>query len=386
MEHTDADLIDGQSAHSPPGTTLKVLYWLLTLSLVYTVYFAKTLLVPIVVALMLTLLLGPLVEFFRRFYIPRAVSAIILLCMIGGPFALLTVNLIEPAQKWAQRIPEFTTQLNEQMDALQSALQAEDPAREVQEIEESSGGIFSRIFGSSDDDDESGEEQETRNPLSDSLTQGSIQLVIYVLSATPVFLAQLITCVTLTIFLLVFGSQLFNAAITHLPQVRNKAGARHLVNTVQVELSRYILTVSVINALLGLITATVLWLLGVEDALLWGVLVGLLNFAPYIGTIIGIVVLMVAGLVQYSFEWFALMPALVYFIINGIEAQFVTPTVLGRHMHLNPLILMTWLIICAWLWGVIGVLLAVPLLVCIKLALSELEVAPHWVRVLETHG
>jgi predicted PurR-regulated permease PerM len=72
--------------------------------------------------------------------------------------------------------------------------------------------------------------------------------------------------------------------------------------------------------------------------------------------------LALAGLAQYGFVVFAMVPALVYFAINGIEAQFVTPTILGKHMRLNPLVLMIWLIIWAWLWGVVGVLLAVPLL------------------------
>src|SRR5690606_31492097 len=95
-------------------------------------------------------------------------------------------------------------------------------------------------------------------------------------------------------------------------QVENKKNAMRVVSTVQVQLSRYILTVSAINLALGLAVGSALWLLGVEDALLWGVMVGLLNYAPYIGTLIGVGILVLAGLVQFGLTLLALMPPLVY--------------------------------------------------------------------------
>ena len=82
----------------------------------------------------------------------------------------------------------------------------------------------------------------------------------------------------------------------------------------------------------------------------------------------------------------ALLPVVIFFAINLLEAQFVTPMVLGRHMRLNPLILMLWLIGWGWVWGVVGVLIAVPLLVCLKLTAARLKVLPHWVKLIETPG
>lgn len=377
--------VSDSAGQSVPGNMIaRALLGLLGLAFLYTLYLAKTLLVPIVVALMLTLLLGPAVNLFRRYHIPRAISAIFLLCAMAVPFTLLGMELSGPAQKWAQRLPELSAHFTQQIGALTSSFNGttstadeEDPSRE----------FFSRLFGRDEESEEEEQgETEQSNAISERITQGGIELVIYMLAAAPVFLAQLITCLTLTIFLLVFGSRLFDSAITYLPQVTNKDAANDLVDTIEVELSRYILTVSAINAMLGLTTAAVFWMIGVEDALLWGVLIGLLNFAPYVGMFIGLCVLTLAGLAQYGFEWFAMVPALVYFVINGIEAQFVTPTVLGKHMRLNPLVLMFWLIVWAWLWGVVGVLLAVPLLVCIKLAASQMSIPQHWIRIIETRA
>ncbi|QIB66644.1 AI-2E family transporter [Kineobactrum salinum] len=107
--------------------------------------------------------------------------------------------------------------------------------------------------------------------------------MLSMLSAAPVMLAQLLTTVVLILFLLVFGPRLFVAFVNIFPTIHDKRRSILLLRKTQIELSRYILTVSAINSLLGLTTAAALWLLGVQDALLWGVLVGMLNFAPYVG-------------------------------------------------------------------------------------------------------
>ena len=364
----------------PVMLVTRILQGLLALALLYTLYFAKTLLVPIVVALLLTLLLIPAVNFFRRYHVPRAMSAILLLCAIAVPFTLLGMELAGPVQKWAQRLPELSATFTQQIDTMTSAWGVSPE----EEQDDPSRAFFSRLFGGNDEAAQ--ELAGDNNAVTERITQGGVELMIYMLAATPIFLAQLVTCLTLTIFLLVFGARLFDSAILYMPQVTDKDGAHDLIDTIEYELSRYILTVSIINAVLGLSTAAALWLIGVEDALLWGVLVGLLNFAPYVGMFIGLSLLSLAGLAQYGFVAFAMVPALVYFAINAIEAQFVTPTVLGKHMRLNPLVLMIWLIIWAWLWGVVGVLLAVPLLVCIKLAASQLGVPGHWIRIIETRA
>jgi predicted PurR-regulated permease PerM len=155
--------------------------------------------------------------------------------------------------------------------------------------------------------------------------------------------------------------------------------------TIQNEISRYIITVTIINSGLAMATAVALKCLGMEDALLWGVLVGLLNFAPYIGSLIGFIILGLAGLAQYGMVVPALFPCIAYLAINLLESQFVTPAVLSHQMRLNPLVLMIWLLIWGWLWGMVGVLLAVPLLVCIKLIASHLGILSFWLRIIEAH-
>jgi predicted PurR-regulated permease PerM len=222
--------------------------------------------------------------------------------------------------------------------------------------------------------------------VSDRLALGGLEVALKILADTPLFLAQCLGCVILVVFLLVYGPGIYRTAIEVVPWFQDKEASAALVRDSQRELSHYILYVSLINAGLGLTTAVVLWLLRFEDPLLWGSMVALLNFAPYVGTIFSLGVLCMAGVVQYGLVGEALFPALAFFILNLVESQLVTPAVLGRNMRMNPLVIMLWLMLCGWLWGMAGVLIAVPLLVCIKLILSPSAAFAPWLRLIESRG
>ncbi|WP_339671167.1 AI-2E family transporter [Dasania marina] len=356
-------------------------YGLLTLALLYTLYFAKSLLMLILVALLFTLLLSPLVALFKRFYIPRTISALFLLTMIGGPFTLLAIELAEPAQKWLTKVPEISAQLTEGLDSISQAI-SPDAAAENKQSLPAKEKSFS-FFGLFDSDDEPVVDKEG-SALSARVMQGGIEIMVSVLGATPVVIAQFMTFVILVLFLLIFGPRLYESYVDIFLSEKNNRPPVELVEKLQKELSRYIVTVTLINTGLGIVTATILWIMGVDDALLWGGLVGLLNFAPYVGPIIAIIILGLAGITQYGMELVSLIPAAVYFVLNLLEAQFITPAVLGRHMRLNPLVLILWLLVWGWLWGPAGVLLAVPLLVCLKLVAAQLNILKDWVRLIET--
>tara|TARA_R110001606_G_scaffold11354_3_gene49150 strand:+ start:17913 stop:19103 length:1191 start_codon:yes stop_codon:yes gene_type:complete len=364
-------------------------YGLLALALLYTLYFAKSLLMPIVVALLFSLLLSPLVTLFRRFYIPRTLSAILLLAMIGGPVTLLAIELTTPAQKWLAQLPQLSTKLTKELNNISLAINP-DSVPEVKAPSAPHKEETFSVFSWFNNQNEPIAAQEststpTRNSaLSTQVIQGGIEKIISILGATPVVLAQFMTFIILVLFLLSFGPRLYDSYLEIFTLERNKRRPIALIERLQKELSRYIITVTIINTGLGMVTAGVFWIMGVEDALLWGALVGLLNFAPYVGPFIALIVLALAGITQYGMEIVALIPAAVYFGINMLEAQFITPTVLGRHMRLNPLILILWLLIWGWIWGPAGVLLAVPLLVCIKLAAGQLNILTNWVKLIET--
>ena len=200
----------------------------------------------------------------------------------------------------------------------------------------------------------------------ESVKQSGVEALLSLLGAAPFMVTQFGIWSILVLFLLIFGPGLYDDAINLVPMIRDKRRAALLVGRLRRNLSRYILTVTLINAGFGFVVGLALWLLGVEDAVLWGALVALLNYAPYVGPAIVIGILCIAGTAQYGLHWHALMPPAVYLGINLVESQYLTPTLLGQNMRLNPLILIVWLVIWGWLWGTVGVLLAVPLLVCMK--------------------
>ena len=151
-------------------------------------------------------------------------------------------------------------------------------------------------------------------------------------------------------------------------------------------MSRYVLTISIINVLVGLAYAACLYFflaVPMDEALLWGTMAAILNFAPYVGPLIGMVVMLAMGFLSFDTTWTSLLPAAIYLGLHTLEGQLVTPIVLGKRMALSPLLLILALMVFGWLWGILGLLLAVPLLVCVKIVLSRIEGMEGWAKLLE---
>mgnify|MGYP000082525883 CR=1 FL=1 len=371
----------------------RLLKILLFMSVIYTLYLAKTLFVPLAFSAFIALLLSPLVAIARKFYIPRGVSAVVLIGLLVTPFTLLGIQLVQPAERWMERLPTLSAEVTEHIDEISEKFEnKQTEAKEIvnKKTEEEKG--FS-LFGWFDDEEEqaappkpptkSDNEQST---VSGKIKQGSLEVLLETLAAAPFLIAQLLGSIILILFLLVFGPSLFQIFVQDFPVVNDKKRAILLVSQIQRRLSNYILTISMVNGLLGAVTATVFFVLGIDDALLWGALVGLLNFVPYLGGMVSTTILVVAGAVQFGLVSMAFFPAAVFLAINIIESQFVTPAVLGKQFRLNPLIIIVWLGIMGWLWGVAGALLAVPILVCAKIILEHLGIKTHWVKFLESSG
>lgn len=359
--------------------------WLLFFAVLYTLYFAQSLIIPLVLTILVALLLSPLVAMCKRVHIPRTISSLVLLSMLATPFALIGVELIEPAQKWAKLIPKLSVHVTEQVESMSDAFEKQQQEAKAQNKPKKEFSFFD-WFKDDEDEINKSTEDSTGNVVNAKIKEGSMELLVSIISATPLILAQLLSAVILILFLLIFGPDLFQAFVRELPSKEERIRAIQLVNVTQRQLSHYIGTVSVINVLLGLSTAAALSVIGLEDALLWGVLVGVLNFIPYIGSVIGVLIISIAGLVQYGANISVLLPVGAYLGLNLLESQVITPTVLGKNMQLNPLVVILWLLICGWLWGLTGVLLSVPILVCIKLALSELGVWKNWLRIIEARA
>ena len=207
-----------------------------------------------------------------------------------------------------------------------------------------------------------------------------------VLTSTPKLVASVLAVVLLTFFFMVYGQDLQRHAIALLPDRQKKKVTVDILNAIETEVSRYVLTISVINMVVGILFAGfLLFGLGfdLDQALLWGTVVAILNFAPYVGPLIGIVAMLLMGFSTLRDPLQALLPAAVYLGLHMLEGQIVTPIVLGRRMALSPLMLILALMVFGWMWGIVGLLLAVPMLVCVKIVLARLDGMEGWARLLE---
>ena len=359
---TDPTPVSEQAASPRRPRASTALLVLATLAVGYTLWAAQDLLLPILLGMFLALVANPIVRLLKRLWMPRFIGALIV--VVGGIAGTVALGsqLIVPAGDWFRDVPQELKQLAPKLRELAKPMQDANLAAE--NIARAAGGESGRKV------------QVVRTQVDDPYK---------VLTATPRLLASVLAVVLLTFFFLVYGENLQRHAIALLPGRQQKKFSVDLMHSIEREVSRYVLTISVINALVGLVYAAVLYALDIplQEALLWGTMVALLNFAPYVGPLIGMGLMLLVGFVSYKDPWLSVLPALIYLGLHTLEGQIVTPIVLGKRMALSPLVLILALMLFGWLWGIVGLLLAVPLLVCVKLVLARLEGMEGWARLLE---
>jgi predicted PurR-regulated permease PerM len=179
-----------------------------------------------------------------------------------------------------------------------------------------------------------------------------------------------------TLILVIFflsSSDLFLLKIVHAaPKLRDKKLSLRIVYDLQLEVAHYLFTISLINIAFGIVIGSVFALIGMPDPLVWAVGAMLLNYIPYIGPITGIVVTAAAGLITFPSLGLALLPPVVYLAMHMLESWFLTPFIVGRRLQLNAVAILIALAFGAWMWGIVGALIAVPLLVVVKVFCEHL--------------
>jgi predicted PurR-regulated permease PerM len=180
------------------------------------------------------------------------------------------------------------------------------------------------------------------------------------------------------LYLMLASGDLFLQKLVHvMPTWRDKKRAVEISHEIQQKISNYLFSVSVINLGLGLVVSAGLCAMGVPNAVMWGAVVAVLNFVPYFGPVAGIIVLAMVGLLAFDTLWKGLLPPAWYLLLHSLEANLVTPVLLGCRLTLNPVVIFVSLIFWTWLWGVPGALLSVPILVSIKVVCDRVPALLH---------
>lgn len=329
---------------------------LASLAVIYTFYFCRSLLLPIILAAFIALFASPAVRFLARLKVPKPLASLLVLSLIIIGVGYGVSLLYGPAAAWLERLPLLSSKLALQFDSMATSLDS----------------LKSSMM--SDNEAE-------KSSLDSALGSGFMPLLSMLAQTTAMMLFQLATVIILTYLFLVFGGTLLRNIVRGASTLHEKKNLVRMYQTIEHDISRYVLVISIINTLLGVATFAVLSMLGVADPILWGVLATVLNFAPYLGPFVLTVLLMAVGFVEFYTFGQALVVPVAFLALNVVESQLVTPMALGKRFDMNPLLVVIWMFIWGWIWGAVGVLIAIPLLVCLKIVASHFELLPYW-RIL----
>lgn len=324
-------------------------------------WLAQAILVPLVLALLLSLLLSPVVSLLERVVrLPRPLASVVVILVVVGALVAGVAQLAQPAQRWIAAAPAQMKQLEWRFKGLREPIrQAQEAGRTVDDL--------------------------THGGEDDAVAQARPGLLSSVVSSTPRALGSVAAVLLLIYFFLSSGNRFLRRMVEVSPSLANKKVVVSIAREVQQEMSRYLVMVSLINLVLGAATALALWLLGVPNPLLWGALACVLNFVPYIGPLVTLLALALAGFATFDTLAAALAVPGVFFLLTALEGQLVTPTILGRRLSLDPTAVFVWLMLWGWMWGVVGILLAGPLLACFRIICEHVE-SLHAVGVLIGDG
>jgi predicted PurR-regulated permease PerM len=333
----------------PFGVESISLTGLFILAVFYTVYFMRSILLPIVLALLISFLLRPIVRGLTRLKVPLAVGSALIL--IG--FLVLVVYgisaLATPTMEWLQKAPAGLTELQHKLLPVKKSItQVTQTTGEIEKLA-SAGGETKSV-------------EVKRHPITE---------MFFV--RTPEFIASAVLSVILLYFLLVYDQAFIAKLVKLLPTLSDKKTAVAIAHDIEWQVSRYLFTITAINACLGLAVGTAVGLLGLRNPVMWGALVALLNFVPYLGALTGMICMTIGALLSFdSLEYALLFPA-VYLAFGTLEGSFITPWIMGRSLTLNPVIILLSLTFWGWMWGIVGIILAVPILAAFKILCAHIK-------------
>ncbi|HUP93444.1 MAG TPA: AI-2E family transporter [Burkholderiales bacterium] len=333
-----------------PGVAVKGLF---LLALLYTCYFARSLLLPVVLAILLSLILYPAVRWLKRAFIPEPLGAAFIVVSLAAFLGTGLYQLFEPASDWIAKMPRITEQIERKLWSLRKSMEeVSKAAAKVEALATVEGPAKPRTA-----------EVVTRPPSLMSRVVANTQDLLVAAAATLVLL----------FFLLASGDLFMRKIVRMLPTLTDKKKAVALARTIQTAMARYLFTITCINVGLGLATALMLHFLKMPNALLWGVMVALLNYIPYIGPAVSGAILTIVAFITFDDLGEILLVPLCYFALETFEGQFVTPLLTGRSLTLNPVMIFLSMLLWGWMWGVVGALIAVPILMTLKIFCDHIE-------------
>lgn len=322
---------------------------LFVLAVFYTIYFMRSILLPIVLALLLSYLLRPIVRGLAQLKIPLPVGAALLLIGFFGLVGYGISVLAPPTAEWLQKAPAGFTQLQRKLLPVKKS---------VSQVAQATGEIEKLASTTA----ETKAVELKRHPITEMLFM-----------RTPEFVASAVLSLILLYFLLVYDQAFIAKLVKLLPTLSDKKAAVGIAHDIESQISRYLFTITAINVCLGMAVGTAVGLLGLRNPVMWGVMVALLNFVPYLGALTGIICMTIGATLSFDSLGYAVIFPAVYLSFGVLEGSFITPWIMGRSLTLNPVIILLSLTFWGWMWGIVGVILAVPILAAFKIFCAHIK-------------
>jgi predicted PurR-regulated permease PerM len=295
----------------------------------------------------------------EQLHVPRILAALLLILALFGTIVGLGTAISGPAGTWAVKLPEGIPRLQERLSFMREPI--DTLQRFLQQVEDFGG---------------------TGSPPPAAAAQGPT-LLTKLFTGTRNFASALFTTVLFLFFLLLSGDIFLHRLVEIMPRFSSKRQVVEISQQIERDISAYLVTITILNAAVGIAVALAMWLTGVGDPFLWGTVAFLLNYVPILGTALGVMIFLLAGMLTFDTLWLALLPAGLYLGIHLIEGETVTPMLLARRFTLNPVLVIISLVFWFWMWGIPGMILAVPMLAITKIICDRVRPLAAFGRFLE---
>ena len=305
---------------------------------------ARPVLLPVASAFVVTMMLGPLSSRAERYRVPALLSALVFWLLVIAVCYGVVVLLGAPAVDWIGKAPDIGRSIQEKMHVLDRPLAALQELRDVLLPSDKKGSLGVDIM---------------------AFVQAALAIVTPAIGQMLIFFGTLF-------FMLLGRSQLRRVLVVFFERRESRLRALKIMNDIEHNLTGYLSVVTVINAAVGVCAGAAAWMAGLPDPVAWAVLAFILNFIPYIGALIVEVSMFMVGVVTFPTLTQALLAPLIFLGLATLEGHFITPSIMGHRLTLNPLTVFLALVFWTWLWGPVGAFLAVPLLIVAMVVIDHL--------------
>ena len=320
------------------------------LAILTAAYIASEIVLPMIFAVMLNLLMQPALRMLERLRVPKALGAILLILVVFATVVGLGAAISGPAEAWIAKLPEGVPRLQARLSFLNAPV-----------------NTLRTFLTAADNFGAAGPQQSSAGPFDGGAILSSV------FAGTRSFASGLFTTVLFLYFLLVSGDSFLRRFVELLPRFKSKRQAVDISQQIGRDISAYLLTITLMNALVGAATAVVMWSTGVGDPVLWGTVAFILNYVPILGPAAAFVIFLFAGSLTIPSTWQALLPAALYVVIHVMEGETATPMLLARRFTLNPVLVIFSFVFWFWLWGVPGAILSAPILATTKIVCDRVR-------------